>query len=370
MYGVIDCSFWNDRRFQGVTGHVREALLYLLSSPHINHIGCYRISPEYMALDLEWTADDARAAIRDLQKIGLVKYDWEQEVVFVPLYAKWNPLNRGNMDKAACSDAKNLPPSPLVYEWVILMRTMYPGFKAMLDEVEADANGKSIPTVYQQSLEIDGAVSQEREGTVGTVSGQCIDTVGTVAGKGRVREGIGVVRTDARAREDGGALKLETPSIDSRADEVIDYLNASMNPPGRFRHSPASRQHILARLKDGGTVDDCKMIVDVKAAEWGGDPQWESKLRPKTLFTPEHFESYLNEAVRWIEQGRPRIGRNGKDKTQESLDNIAEWLHDKEAQRGKRESGSGGNGDGGNGIGAEVLQGGDGDLEPSPSAAV
>jgi hypothetical protein len=365
MYGVIDCSFWNDRRFQGVTGHVREALLYLLSSPHINHIGCYRISPEYMALDLEWTADDARTAIRDLQKIGLVKYDWEQEVVFVPLYAKWNPLNRGNMDKAACSDAKNLPPSPLVYEWVILMRTMYPGFKAMLDEVEADANCKSIPTVYQQSLEIDGAVSQEREDTVGTVSGQCIDTVGTVAGKGRVREGIGtdVVRTNARAREEvlpnipeAPTKKRKTSTVTREIEEEFEAMFWP-NVPNKVGHGPAKEAFAKARK--------AASLTEIMA----GLPNYlayEESRRTQQDYRPLHPATWLNQE-RWRD-GPPPVGK--KDKTQESLDNIAEWLHDKEAQRGKRESGGGGNGDGGNGIGAEILQGGDGDLEPGSSASV
>jgi hypothetical protein len=366
MYGVIDCSFWTDRRFQGVTGHVREALLYLLSSPHSNHIGCYRISPEYMALDLEWTADDARAAIRDLQKIGLVKYDWEQEVVFVPLYAKWNPLRRGNMDKAACSDAKNLPPSPLVYEWVILMRTMYPGFKAMLDEVEADANGKSIPTVYQQSLEIEGAVSEERVDTVGTVSGQCANTVRTVAGKGRVRdrEGIGVVRTDACARDDAETLDLGDAPVKKRRPKVVsnefgEEFEAMFwpNVPNKVGHGPA--KEAFAKARKTASLEEIMAGLPNYVA-------YEATRREQQDYRPLHPATWLNQE-RWRD-GPPPVGK--KDKTQESIDNIKEWLNDKEAARGKRASGSGGNGDGGDGIGATILQGGDGDLEPSPSAAV
>lgn len=315
MYGVIDCSFWTDRRFQGITGQAREALLYLLSSPHGNHIGCYRISPEYMALDLEWTAEDARDALLSLQKYGLVKYDWDQEVVFVPLYAKWNPLKRGNMDKAACSDAKNLPPSPLVYEWILLMRAMYPGFRSMLDEVEADANCKNIPTVYQQSLEIEGTLTEEREDSVRTVLGQCQDTVGTVAGQGKGRVRAGVVRTHARER------------VEETATSVLEYINRVTQRVGaeRLRSSP----DLNGRIREGATDADAILVFEYKLAEWGEDDKMAGYVKPSTIFSKGHFADYLRAARMWAERGRPAIGPNGsKARIQSDLDAARAWAEE------------------------------------------
>ncbi len=78
-----------------------------------------------------------------------------------------------------------------------------------------------------------------------------------------------------------------------RADEVIDHLNMRMG--SQYKHSNSSRKHIVARLNEGFTVDDCKTVIDKKCVEWmGGD--MEKYLRPETLFGNK-FENYLNAKV-------------------------------------------------------------------------
>ena len=48
---------------------------------------------------------------------------------------------------------------------------------------------------------------------------------------------------------------------------------------------------------EGHTVDDFKTVIDKKYAEWGQNPKMSKYLRPETLFSAEHFESYLNEVT-------------------------------------------------------------------------
>jgi hypothetical protein len=93
-------------------------------------------------------------------------------------------------------------------------------------------------------------------------------------------------------------------------------------------------------------------------------------VKPATLFAKVHFADYLRAARIWDAKGRPKIGRDNRTGAQESLDNIQEWLNDKEAERGERKGNSSGNGDGGNGIGATLLKRGDGDLEPGPLSLI
>ena len=90
---------------------------------------------------------------------------------------------------------------------------------------------------------------------------------------------------------------------------MIDYLNATAG--GRFRHSEVSRKNIRARLDDGAVVDDCKLVIDHKAAQWLGDPEMEPHLNPETLFRPTKYEKNLSAAMKWHEQGRPPIGPRG-----------------------------------------------------------
>lgn len=75
--------------------------------------------------------------------------------------------------------------------------------------------------------------------------------------------------------------------------EVIKYLNQKTGKD--FRHSSkATVKLVESRLKEGYTVDDFKKVIDNKTAEWKGTEQ-DQYLRPETLFTASHFESYLNQ---------------------------------------------------------------------------
>lgn len=73
---------------------------------------------------------------------------------------------------------------------------------------------------------------------------------------------------------------------------VIDYLNAKTG--SKYRYSKSSTKHIIARLGEGFTVDDCKSVIDKKCNEWLTDPKMQQYLRPETLFAGK-FESYLNQ---------------------------------------------------------------------------
>ena len=72
--------------------------------------------------------------------------------------------------------------------------------------------------------------------------------------------------------------------------EVLSYLNEKTGK--RYRDA----SFIEARLKDGGTVDQCKRIIDTKLldAHFRDYPKY---LNPQTLFRPSHWDNYLNEAL-------------------------------------------------------------------------
>lgn len=95
----------------------------------------------------------------------------------------------------------------------------------------------------------------------------------------------------------------------SETDSIIDYLNQQTNSD--FKHSKSSRENIHARLADGLTADDCKLIIDYKCREWLGDTEWEGNLTPVTLFRPTKYENNLNAAKRWEAKGRPSKDGSG-----------------------------------------------------------
>lgn len=85
-------------------------------------------------------------------------------------------------------------------------------------------------------------------------------------------------------------------------DEVINHLNHRLGT--RYKTTTqATRKLIKARLKEGFTVEDMKLVIDKKATEWVGNQKMAQYLRPDILFGNK-FEGYLNA------QSRPQTRQN------------------------------------------------------------
>jgi uncharacterized phage protein (TIGR02220 family) len=76
----------------------------------------------------------------------------------------------------------------------------------------------------------------------------------------------------------------------SSAGEVLDYLN--LKAGRNFEKVDANAKPIIARLREGATLDRMKAVVDAKVAEWRNDPKMCQYLRPATLFNAEKFAQY------------------------------------------------------------------------------
>jgi uncharacterized phage protein (TIGR02220 family) len=85
----------------------------------------------------------------------------------------------------------------------------------------------------------------------------------------------------------GKKVQKENPIV----EDILKYLNEKLGT--HFRSDTAG--FISGRLREGYTFDDFKKVVDKKYIQWAGDEKMIKFLRPKTLFSPEHFGEYLNE---------------------------------------------------------------------------
>lgn len=82
------------------------------------------------------------------------------------------------------------------------------------------------------------------------------------------------------------------PKEPDPVEEVVDHLNRSAGT--KYKPTTANtRKLIKARLKEGFTVDELKLVIDKKCADWLNNRDMVQYLRPETLFGNK-FESYLN----------------------------------------------------------------------------
>ena len=112
----------------------------------------------------------------------------------------------------------------------------------------------------------------------------------------------------------------------SETDSLIDYLNELTG--SRFQHSKESRRPIHARLAEGATADDIRMVFDWKAAQWMGDPEWQPNLNPGNLCKPTTFETNVNAAIKWVQAGRPPLSKHAKDEARKQA--MLAWAEKEE----------------------------------------
>ncbi|MGR4048633.1 conserved phage C-terminal domain-containing protein [Kosakonia cowanii] len=102
------------------------------------------------------------------------------------------------------------------------------------------------------------------------------------------------------------------------AIEVLTHLNLVSG--SRFQKSRSSLENIRARLREGYSVSDLKLVIDLKHEHWHENDKQYQYMRPETLFRPSKFEGYLQSATRWEAKGRP--SRDTWDKTRERDINV------------------------------------------------
>lgn len=82
------------------------------------------------------------------------------------------------------------------------------------------------------------------------------------------------------------------PKKPDPTEEVVNHLNHRLGTQYKPT-TQATRKLIKARIKEGFTVEDMKLVIDKKAAEWSNNPKMAQFLRPDILFGNK-FEGYLN----------------------------------------------------------------------------
>ena len=114
---------------------------------------------------------------------------------------------------------------------------------------------------------------------------------GKKGGKPKHKQPIGSLR--AAPREPTGCPYPKEEVYNKEIyKEIIDDLNQKGS--FKFQVSDGAVKLINGRISDGFTKEDFFKVHSNKIAKWKGT-KWSEYLRPKTLYLPDNFQSYLNE---------------------------------------------------------------------------
>jgi len=98
--------------------------------------------------------------------------------------------------------------------------------------------------------------------------------------------------TDTINKNEKNEEKKKNTRYDEQAKKILDYLNKRTGK--NFKPVQSNLDEILARLKEGFTVEDCQKVINTKVNQWLHTEN-DKYLRPQTLFRASKFDSYLNE---------------------------------------------------------------------------
>lgn len=106
-YGQVQSAFWQSGDAQACTDVGKLLALYLLTGPHANGIGCYKLPDGYVMADLGWTAETVSKGFAELSGNGFAnRFDG---VVFIPNFMRWNRIANGNIATARFGEWEMLP---------------------------------------------------------------------------------------------------------------------------------------------------------------------------------------------------------------------------------------------------------------------
>ena len=112
-YGRVYSAFWQSAEARAFTEDGRTLALYLLTSPHANLIGCYRLPDAYAADDLQWALGRVSKGFIELQAKGFASRDEATKWVLIHKYLLWNGFENGNVAIAAQKAFDQVPASGL-----------------------------------------------------------------------------------------------------------------------------------------------------------------------------------------------------------------------------------------------------------------
>ena len=114
-YGQIQSGYWTDPDIQSLSSDARLLGAYLLTGPHSNGLGCFRLPNGYVEEDLGWSPERVGKGFGELFEIGFSTRCGITGFVLIPKFIRWNPISNGNVAKARRKEFNLVPKKASIY---------------------------------------------------------------------------------------------------------------------------------------------------------------------------------------------------------------------------------------------------------------
>lgn len=278
-YGSVQVRFWDNPITQKLSDQAKLMAIYLMTGPHSNMIGCFRLPDGYITEDLNWNVNTVKSRFQELININFLTRDSANNWLILHDYLKQNPVQNPKQGIGVQKLFNSVPREstvnkPLVKSLITYGRYLACDFIDLLKELSNryELNSESCIT----DTDKDQVHNKDNE-----TSNTPLDR--------------GVLLNSSTSQHHYCSEEIKKISYRDQSIEVLDFLNSKAHKA--YKHVDINLKLIEARLKSGATIVDCRQIIAKKVREWKGNPKMDVYLRPATLFSPKNFEQYIGELI-------------------------------------------------------------------------
>lgn len=231
-YGVVRVRFWEWAKRKGLNAEERELALYLLTSPHGNSLGCFRLPMAYLCDDLGRDIETVSQTVSRLSEIGFLERDETTGWTWIVGFLEHNPIPNRNVGKAVEKQIDAIP-------------TDVPFYGRMIEALRsiAQADDKGISTDFLDT------VLERYRNRIDTVAEPLYESDSGLK-----------THTHTQTHEHTHEHNPEAEGVSSEdAPQVLEAFNAwneaaSRHPrwPKAQNLSPVRHRALKARLEDAG----------------------------------------------------------------------------------------------------------------------
>ena len=161
MYSKINAKFWVDEKTANMTMEAKFLMMYLLTNPYRNIIGCYFLKKYVIKGDTGLDGSAFESAWEELLSSGMVIYDEKSSVVLIKHYLKYNQLENPSQIKSAISKLDDLPRTELIAYLADYLEENFEDEK-LLPLIEALRGNKNVQVLAQKrKSKLAGITTQE-----------------------------------------------------------------------------------------------------------------------------------------------------------------------------------------------------------------
>lgn len=265
-FTTISKSFWHDGEILSWTPEQKYFYLYLITNPRANWCGIFEAPLRLMEAETGYTWETIRRLLSDAEAGGKIVYHEETREIAIVNWLKYHKPDNPNIRKAVKADSEK-----------VKSRNLLHAVKGLGEIIGLEKQ----PEIANPFGTVTKPLPNPSEGVTKYTN--------TNTNTNLNKEPLRVLSGSNQPDVEPGRTFVKYPVV-----EVLSYLNRKAQK--NYSATEAHKRFIVARFKEGATLDDFKKVIDVKVSQWATDEKMAAFLRPETLFNATKFQSYLNES--------------------------------------------------------------------------